>query len=223
MTNVPFSPRPGRRKALLEHASVASFSRFSLALLSVGAPADLLEAAHRASIDEVRHAELCFALASAYAGEEVQPGAFPLGSHLDVDTSLMEIAVSTVREGCIGETIAAMRAAEQCARTTDPAVKAALSRIADDEASHAELAWKTVRWAVEKGGSEVREAVRAAFAQMAAIVDREASSPAIGSATVDTTATLERHGVLSARESHAVSTRAMAELVLPAARLLLRG
>ena len=49
--------------ALLEHASVASFSRLSLALLAVGAPADLVALAHRAALDEIRHARLCFALA----------------------------------------------------------------------------------------------------------------------------------------------------------------
>ncbi|HVM69350.1 MAG TPA: hypothetical protein VM204_05885, partial [Gaiellaceae bacterium] len=42
------------REAAAEHASVASFSRFSLQLLAVGAPPDLLVAAHEAALDEAR-------------------------------------------------------------------------------------------------------------------------------------------------------------------------
>jgi hypothetical protein len=65
--------------ALFEHASVASFSRVSLELLAAGAPSELVELAHRAALDEVHHAQLCFTLASAYAGEDTAPGPFPLG------------------------------------------------------------------------------------------------------------------------------------------------
>src|SRR5262249_55284357 len=140
-------------------ASVASFARFSLALLAAGAPADLVALAHQAALDEIQHARLCFALASRYAGEEIAPGPFPLGAEIPVSASLVAIAVSTVEEGCIGETMAAVIAAEQLARATDPAVRAALARIAADEARHAELAWRTVAWAVRAGGSEVRAAV----------------------------------------------------------------
>src|SRR5262249_45609125 len=103
------------RDALLEHASGASFARFSLALLAGGAPADLVALAHEAALDEIEHARLCFALASRYAGEEIAPGPFPLGGEVAVGGSLREIAVSTVREGCIGETMAAVIAAEQLA------------------------------------------------------------------------------------------------------------
>jgi len=38
---------------LKEHASVASFSAFSLQLIAVGAPSPLLQGAHQAALDEV--------------------------------------------------------------------------------------------------------------------------------------------------------------------------
>src|SRR5690606_26260413 len=41
---------------LMEHASVAAFARFTLQLLSLGAPAALIEASNQALIDETRHA-----------------------------------------------------------------------------------------------------------------------------------------------------------------------
>lgn len=39
-----------------EHASIASFSKFSLELMAVGAPAALLVRAHEAALDEINHA-----------------------------------------------------------------------------------------------------------------------------------------------------------------------
>ena len=51
--------------ARAEHASVASFARFTLQLLHLGAPADLVADAQQAALDEVRHARLCFGVASA--------------------------------------------------------------------------------------------------------------------------------------------------------------
>jgi hypothetical protein len=199
--------------ALLEHASVASFSRVSLALLAVGAPADLIELTHQAALDEIRHARLCFALATAYAGEDVAPGAFPLGGSVPVATSLLELAVSTTREGCIGETVAAVLAAEQLARATDPAVRAALAQIADDEARHTQLAWRTVAWAIYSGGSEVRDAVEQALIEG---ISAMASAPPATDAVA-----LEAHGRLDAATTAAVTRGALADVVGPCARALL--
>ena len=45
------------------------FARFTLDLLALGAPSELVLAAQRAGLDEVRHARLCFALAARHSGE----------------------------------------------------------------------------------------------------------------------------------------------------------
>jgi hypothetical protein len=201
-------------EALLEHASVASFARFSLALLAAGAPAGLVEAAHHAALDEVRHAELCFALASAYAGESVGPGPFPVGERVEVSASLVDLAVSTVREGCVGESVAAVVAAEQLAVARDPAVRAALTRIVADEARHAELAWRTVAWALEAGGDDVHEAVTEAF--RAALAARPLP------ATKSSRLALEAHGRLDPATTESVAAAALAGVVAPAARALLQ-
>jgi hypothetical protein len=203
--------------ALLEHASVASFSRASLALLAAGAPAFLIELTHEAALDEVRHARLCFALAAAYAGEDVSPGPFPLGRDVRVAATLAEIAASTAREGCIGETIAAAVASEQLARATDPAVRAALEQIAADEARHAELGWRTVAWAVCAGGEEVRRAVEQVFGEALAAAPRVQSGGIVGSAA------MEAHGRLDAAATAKVAAMAMAEIVAPCAAALLRA
>lgn len=67
------------RVGLMEHASVAAFSRFSLQLMALGAPSDLLQKSHEAAADEIRHARDAFALAGHYAGRPVGPGVMPMG------------------------------------------------------------------------------------------------------------------------------------------------
>jgi hypothetical protein len=133
-----------------EHASVASFARFTLQLMSVGAPASLLFAAQRAAADEVRHARICFALAAAYAGKPVEPNTFPLVSPVHLETDLASVAASTTAEGCIEETLSCLTMAESCSRCEDPVVRACLTSIIRDEARHAALAWQTVAWTLQK-------------------------------------------------------------------------
>jgi hypothetical protein len=199
--------------ALFEHASVASFGRFALDLLAVSAPAELVEDAHRAALDEARHARLCLSLASAYAGETLSPGPFPFGANIAVVPDLATLAARAAREGAIGETLAAATAAEQLAGATDPAVREALAAIAEDEARHAELAWRTLAWAIRAGGAQVRAAVAAVFAELAH------SAPEIERDPGDER--LAAHGRLGSSARREAAARAMAEIVRPAARLLL--
>jgi hypothetical protein len=91
------------------------------------------------------------------------PSAFPFGGSVEVAADLAIIAARTVEEGCVGETLAAILAAEQLEKASDTAVREALAMIAADEARHAELAWRVVAWAIEAGGDRVRAAVAAAF------------------------------------------------------------
>ena len=199
------------RDGLLEHASVASFGRFALELLAAGAPAALVADAHRAALDEVRHARLCFGLASVYAGESLAPGPFDFGRGVAVHADLPRLAARTFAEGCVGETLAAVVAAEQHAAAEDPAVRQVLAIIAEDEARHAELAWRAVAWALEVGGAPVRDALRIAMAQITATV---AETPA--------DATLRAHGRLDTATARAATQRTLREVVLPCARALLR-
>jgi hypothetical protein len=150
------------KDALEEHASVAAFARFSMLLLSVGAPPELIVASQRASLDEVEHARACFALARRYGGRDVGPG--PLSVDNSVHTlSLADLAGLTVTEGCVGETLGALMAVDQLTRASDPEVARILRRIAKDEARHAELAWKFLAWALAQGQPDVELAARRAL------------------------------------------------------------
>ncbi|MEO9231703.1 MAG: ferritin-like domain-containing protein [Polyangiaceae bacterium] len=158
------------RDAASEHASIASFSRFSLQLMALGAPADLVEAAHRAALDEARHARDAYALASAYAGKDLGPSPLDIRGTLDhvADVTLARLAVETFEHGCVGETMAAWDAREKLAQYNDPTVRGVLGRVAADEESHAELAWRAVAWAVRAGGDQARDALEESFARIAA-------------------------------------------------------
>ncbi|WP_044986242.1 ferritin-like domain-containing protein [Sorangium cellulosum] len=200
------------RVALLEHASIAAFARFTLQLLSLGAPPELVGAAQAAMGDEAEHARLCFALASAFAGRGVGPGPLAIDGALGGEGA-REILVTTLREGCIGETIAAIEAAEAALHATDPAVRRALETIAEDETRHAELAFRFAAWAIERDpslASAVADELAAAASEPApATPDDAARSGLLG------------FGVLSPAHRRTLRERALAQVVAPCARALL--
>ncbi len=198
--------------AAYEHASVASFSKFSLELMALGAPAHLVAGAHEAALDEVRHASLGFALASAYADAELSPGKLEAAASLELATTLEALAVAAVKEGCVGETLAALVAGSQLAVASDAAVRAALAQISEDETRHAELAWRTVAWAIESGGESVKEAVRGAFVDAMGAVEAAKPSDEVA---------VHSHGRLSGKEAQAERIRGVREVVLPAMRALM--
>lgn len=201
-----------------EHASVASFGKLALELLAFGAPADLVRAAHEAALDEVRHASMCFRLASAYLGSPIGPGALPEASSFKGAATLAELAASAVREGCLGETLAAVVASAQRAAATDPAAREVLTIVAEEESRHAELAFRVVAWAITRGGKEVRSAVQEAFADGLDEVRRAAAAGRGGPASPDV---IRAHGRLSIAEVAAERLRAAEEVTAPAMRQLL--
>lgn len=146
--------------AAMEHASVASFGRVALELLSLGAPPELIEGAHLAALDEIRHAKTCLSLARACGAGDMEPGrlvAVPQRS-----AEFARFAADTFIEGCVGESIAALVVTRAAAGAEDPGVRQALEEIAADEAGHAALAWKMVSWAIERGGAPVLAAIHKA-------------------------------------------------------------
>jgi hypothetical protein len=199
---------------LEEHASIAAFARFSMLMLGLGAPPDLVREAQRASIDEVRHARACFSLARRYGAKEAGPSRLRVDDALG-PSSLAELAALTAEEGCVGETLGALLAEEQARVATDPVVRRLLARIAKDEARHAELAWRFTAWAVTQGGAGVVLAVeRAADRALSATLAME-----VRPLLVDRVA-WSAHGRVSCAEARAIATRGVSEVVGPALRAL---
>lgn len=205
-----------RTDAQMEHASIASFARFTLELLALGAPADLISSSQSASLEEVQHARLCFALASRFSGRAIGPGPLDM-THALRENSLAECAGWTVIEGCIGETIAALTARAQLDVAEDEETRRALSQIAEDEERHAALAWRFVAWALSTGGASVRASVQQAFAEGMQQVraHRNAEMPSIDESL------WHRFGRLTGREMDKVSELALTDAILPNVAILL--
>ena len=185
--------------ARLEHASVAAFARFSLELLSLGAPSSLVADAHGAALDEIEHARLCFALASE-PGAEQGPGPLAMDG-LPVRRLVVDVVRAAVEECCCGETFAALVAQWALADCVHPGARAALERIAVDEARHAELGWRFVAWAVAHFGVSARTAASEGLAAGLVRLEHVTASAAPG---------LEAYGRLSPVNLGAVATSAAA-------------
>jgi hypothetical protein len=199
--------------ALGEHASVGSFAQFTLQLLAVGAPPELLVASHRAGLEEIEHARLSFRIASAFAGAAFGPGPLPLPGGMP-EVSLVAAARATLIEGCIAETMSADEALHAASSTTDPTIGAVLRRISEDEARHAELAYTFVGWAIQSGGMQVRDALRVTAREHLAAHERLAAPEA---ASID----LRPWGILSARQRFELQRQTIRTTVHPAVQSML--
>jgi hypothetical protein len=218
-----------QKDALMEHAAVASFARFSLQLLGLAAPAELVAAAHTAALDEVKHARACFGVASRFAGAARGPGALPeLPSDLECD--LLQALVATIHEGCVGETLSAIVVEERARVAGDEHIKATMLEIAADEVRHAELAWQFVAWALDGGGGafdgEVRDAFELALTRAARVALGLRSPPAARGAAGEAPVSdflLHHFGRLSDAEQGSLHLQAINEVLRPAVAALLEA
>ena len=202
-------------RARYEHASVASFARFSMALLACGAPPALVSASQQAGADEIRHAQLALSLASVYAGSPLDLGPLDIEGAFAGAMTLEATTISTVIEACVGETLAAIEIAACAGVATAPAVREALSSIAEDETRHAELGWAFVRWAASAGGARLRAHIALAFEQA---FDKAGDPPSI--APEDDLPGAASHGFLPASEVAYLRRKAIADVLRPAAAAL---
>jgi hypothetical protein len=176
--------------------------------MSLGAPADLLADTARAMADEVEHARLCFALAKRYAGVEIEAGPLATDDALTDALDLVSIAELVANEACVGETLAAIEAAESLAHARDPQVRAALDRIAADELRHAALGWRFVAWALARTDAAGRMRIEAALANAIA------NAPMAGQEAC----AYAEHGVLSDAARRELARSSLEHVVAPLAR-----
>jgi len=121
-------------------------------------------------------------------------------------------------EALIGETVAAVEAAEALAHATDPAVREALARVTADETRHAELAWRFVQWVLEYGEAELRvEAAR----ELVTLVEAERGKATAGATRVDPI--LAAHGMIPEGTRSEIRRRVIDEIVVPCAAALVRA
>jgi len=199
--------------AQAEHASIASFSRFNLQLMQLGAPSDLILRSTLAIADEIRHARDAFGVASALAGVELTAGVMPMVDALSGVEDVRAALLDAIREGCVNETVSAAFVREAARVTTEPELAAMLDGVAEEEARHAELSWAFARWALQKH-PELKNDVADLFASVdlgdapVADVDRDA---------------LGALGVLTADAEYEIATQILERVVRPCAVALIAG
>lgn len=146
-----------------EHASIPAFSRISWQLAAIGAPSELLEWAHKAALEEINHARLCFALAEGYGDNSycVHPMPEMLQDGLDLSNDPIKVmATETIFDGCLLEGFFANVASAAAMQCEDPAVLTALTQIAKEEQSHAEFSWAILEWLLEQYPTKVKSIIQ---------------------------------------------------------------
>jgi hypothetical protein len=203
------------KDALAEHASVASFSRFVLQCLSLGAPLSILQGAQQACADEIEHARIAFGLASAYADRPMGPGRLDVGGALDENLDAVGVACGVAREGCIAELVSASIIARARDRARDPVVKRVLDQVAEQELAHALLAWRYLAWACGTGDARLR-------AQVARVFDHMHEHVGLGALTAlpADADRMRAHGYLGADERRRIAMTILENVIRPAARAL---
>jgi hypothetical protein len=209
--------RGWRLEALDHHASIEACARVVLQLLAVGAPDQLVAAAQGAGSDEIDHTERCLAMASAYADRPISLNAHDSCDALHSCTDPLAIAIHTVRAGCVGDTLHAALAAAAAQEAVDPAVRRLFVRIAADETRHAGLAWRYLKWTLDRlQSASLTDTTAALFESQLARIEARPSGPAGRDDRW-----LAQQGILTAAAQGPIAIRTMHEVVMPCARALL--
>jgi hypothetical protein len=200
------------RRAHEELKASMGFAVLSQKLLEVGAAPDAMARVARAVGDEVRHAEICRALASRYLGEDAPwPSAVPVdvGPRAHDEDRLVRASLHTVTMACVNETIAAVFIEASLDGATAPSARAALGLILADEVEHGRAGWLYL-------GTVMRNAdvVRAIQRELGAIVRKVAACW-----FDDTCITLpdgaEEHGLPSNEATRRSVITALRDIVIP--------
>jgi len=195
--------------AAMEHASVASFARFSLQLMALGAPPDLVRDAHQAALDEIEHARTTFSLANLFGQANVGPDKLP-AAIASIDSNIDAFVKALVLEGCVGETLGAGEGRESAQHAAWREIAEPLAKIAQDEERHATLAWRTLQWALATFGEQAQQAATLAFVEAMAMYSQDPSG----------TESVKSVGVLSGPELGALRRHVLKNVITPCAGAL---
>lgn len=155
-------------------------------------------------------------MASRFAGRSIGPGPLQVEGCLEAP-SLESSVQLAVLEGCVGETLAAIEAAEALEYATDPEVRAVLDRVVREESAHAELAFRFVSWAFGRDPSLRHTITQALDRALRAEGARE-----MPGAELENPALLA-HGVLPEAQRWIARQKALFDVVVPCLTALLEG
>ncbi len=130
-------------RAAAERRASGSFAHLAGELAQAGAAPELVALAHRAIADELRHAEICRRVASAFAGRELPPpGVLPVTAPAYRDASAELRRVLHVIGMCCANETTGSAFLELCrAGARGRLVQRALHELLTDEIDHARIGW----------------------------------------------------------------------------------
>ncbi|MFT7518370.1 MAG: hypothetical protein ACI9MC_000501 [Kiritimatiellia bacterium] len=139
--------------AMVEHASAPVFDELARDLISVSAPADLVERARQAAVDERAHARRAYSVVEHITGVRLELGGEPKLPRRGEPSSvrMKRLAHQAWHDGVVGEGVAAHIAGELAQLTDDPIIARHLRAIASEEAQHALLAADVLAWCELQG------------------------------------------------------------------------
>ena len=156
-------------------------------------------------------ARLCFAEARRHRDQPLGPG--PLAQDAAVLARVgdpIAITLAVFDEGCVGEGVSAAIAGLAAEACRDEPTAALLRRICADESRHAALAWKTLRWLLDRFGDRVATPLRARLATLTVPPVPHTPHP-----------DLRAHGRLAPRECATIHRAVLRRVVRPLADTLL--
>lgn len=135
----------GRRsfilRALDEQRSLLAFSELLTELCEAGAPIDVIGSLTRVVRDEALHVDLCDRVVKALGGWDASAPE-PKWVRSDKRLPLQRRILATVLGSlCIGETISVHMIRGVRAHTSDPVVRAVMTRLLADESFHSRFGW----------------------------------------------------------------------------------
>lgn len=132
-----------RDRALHEHHSAAVFSRLLPQLMAAEAPIEYKTSVLRMSMDELRHAALCFGVARFLGGTpclEADLRTHPIPQHEDTTPRVAALR-NVMFVGCLSETISVSLLTEERELCREPTIRRVVDQLAADEVLHARLGW----------------------------------------------------------------------------------
>ena len=206
----------------LEHSSVASFARFTLQLMSLGAPAELLHATQLAAADEVRHTQQAAEILSALSGNIVSLGDLSTDT-LTLTCTREQLMSQLIHEACVGETLGVAEVTEAARLCTHPLVRTHLEHVRDDETRHAQLAWQSLHWLIES--APIHE--QAALSQLALECFEKARQDLVSQPILKRSEMVTRNmnilGVLTPSQVYLTRSIAYQEVIEPCLEVLRRS
>jgi hypothetical protein len=129
-------------RAAAEQRAADIFALIETSLAAVSEQQQLIDLAHRAIDDELRHAEICRVVASRYAGRELPFTALPLDApkHRGASDELRH-SLWIVGQCAFNETTASAFLEASLQKATAPLAHAAVRELLSDEIDHARIGW----------------------------------------------------------------------------------